>query len=128
MVLTTVSLVVGCLTLSLSGALLYAAGLSSAGGGETAIQFVAVASVCSLGFAALSGWLTALVAQRAPMIHAIALALILALTLAIAGGPGELEGARSLLLLDGAIATTGIITGGWLRLRQIKARSSSIRS
>lgn len=127
MVLTTVSLVVGCLTLSLSGALLYAAGLSSAGG-ETAVQFVAVASVCSLGFAALSGWLTALVAQRAPMIHAIALALILALTLAIAGGPGELEGARSLLLLDGAIATTGIITGGWLRLRQIKARSSSIRS
>lgn len=128
MVLTGLALVVGYLIISLSTALLYATWLSGAGD-EMTPQLLALASACALGFATLSGWLTALVAQRAPMAHAIALALILALTLAIAGGlnamTGESEGARSLLLLNLAIAMVGAIAGGWLRLRQMKTPDSA---
>ncbi len=119
MFLTILALVVGCLTISLSSALLCATWPGEAGN-EMSLQLLAFASVCALGFATLSGWLTALVAQRAPMAHAIALAS----TLAIIGGLYALgvsvEG-RSLLLLNLAIAATGVIAGGWLRLRQMKA-------
>ncbi|MEO0769073.1 MAG: hypothetical protein AAFY72_06510, partial [Cyanobacteria bacterium J06649_4] len=77
MVLTILSLVIGYLTLSISVALLYTAWFSGAGH-EVTNEFLAFASVCSLGFATLSGWLTALVAQRAPIAHAIGLAILLA--------------------------------------------------
>lgn len=126
MVLTGLALVVGYLTISLSTALLYATWLSGAGN-EMMPQFLAFASVCALGFATLSGWLTALVAQRAVMAHAIALALILAITGGLYSVTGEPEEARSLLLLNLAIAMVGAIAGGCLRRRQMKTPDSTYR-
>ena len=126
MILTGLALVVGCLTISLSSALLYATWLSGAGS-EMMPQFLAFASVGALGFATLSGWLTALVAQRAPMIHATALALMLAVTEGLYALTGQPEEARSLLLLNLVIAMVGAIAGGWLRLRQMKTRDRASR-
>jgi hypothetical protein len=62
MVLTILSLVVGYLTLSLSTALLYAPWMGSSH--EMTPPFLAFAAICSLGFATLSGWLTALHLHR----------------------------------------------------------------
>ena len=126
MILTGLALVVGYLTVSLSTALLYATWLSGAGS-EMTPQLLAFASAGALGFATLSGWLTALVAQRAVMAHVIALALMLAVTGGLYALTGELEEARSLLLLNLAIAMVGAIAGGWLRLRQMKTRDRAYR-
>ena len=120
MVSTILSLVVGYLTLSMSTALLYATWLSGAGS-ETTPQFLAFASICGLGFATLSGWLTALIAQRAPLTHALALALIMAIIWGLYTFTGELGELLPLSLLNVGIGTAGVITGGWLRLSQTKA-------
>jgi len=121
MVLTILSLVIGYLTISISTALLYATWLSGAGN-EITPQFLAFASVCSLGFATLSGWLAALVAQRAPITHAIALALMLAIIWGLYTFTGETKEPLSLSLLNLAIGTTGVMAGGWIRLSQMKTR------
>ena len=121
MVLTILSLVIGYLTLSVCTALLYATWLSGAGNTITS-EFLAFASICSLGFATLSGWLTALVAQRAPITHAIALSLMTVIIWAFYTFTGEPKEPLPLSLLNLAIGTAGIMTGGWVRLIQMKKR------
>lgn len=121
MVLTLLSLIVGYLTISMSTALLYAAWLSGAGNAITP-QFLAFASICGLGFAALGGWLAALVAQRAPITHAIALSLMLSIISSIYLFTHKTSEPLTLSLLNLAIQISGVLTGGWLRLRQMKAQ------
>ena len=121
MTLTVLSLLVGSLIVSISPALLYAAWLSGAGNEMTA-QFLALASVCGLGFATLGGWLTALVARRAPIVHAIALSLMLVIGWGLYTLTGDPKGSLNLSLLNIAISIPGIITGGWIRLSQTKKR------
>ncbi len=121
MFLTILSLVVGYLTISMSTALLYATWLGEAGK-EMTPQFLAFASVCSLGFATVSGWLTALVARRAPMKHAIALSLVVTIIWSLYTFTGETSEPLALSLLNLAIAILGVVTGGWLRLRQMSAQ------
>lgn len=125
MVLTLLSLVVGYLTISVSTALLYATWLSGAGNAITP-QFLAFASICGLGFATLGGWLAALVAQRAPVAHAIALSLILTIIWSFYTFTSEPQEPLTLSLLNLAIGTTGVMTGGWIRLRQMKAQDRKI--
>lgn len=120
---TILALVVGYLTLSISTALLYAVWLS---GEEHTItsQFLAFAAVCGLGFATLSGYLTALVAQRSPIAHAAGFSLLLTVIWAISTFLG---GAREPLLiafLNIAIAIAGVMTGGLLRQLQISGKLS----
>lgn len=118
MVSSILSLLIGALTLSLSTALLYVTWLS----GETP-QFLALSSVCSLGFAALSGWLTALVSQRAPLAHALALALLLTMSWGLYTLTGnDPQPPLSWSLLNGAIGAIGVIAGGWIRSNQMKGR------
>ncbi|NJM96493.1 MAG: hypothetical protein HC800_04130 [Phormidesmis sp. RL_2_1] len=76
--LTLLGLGVGYLTISMPTALLYSVWLSGEGHAITS-QFLAFAAICGLGFSALSGYLTALVAQRAPLAHAGAFCLMLAI-------------------------------------------------
>ncbi|MEL6815694.1 MAG: hypothetical protein AAFP03_12885, partial [Cyanobacteria bacterium J06598_3] len=124
MVLTILALVIGYLTLSMSVALLYATWFSSAGH-EVTSQFLAFASICSLGFATLSGWLTALVAQRAPIAHAGGLAALLTLVWGISTFAVETSEPLSIALLNLAVGITGVMTGGWWRFRQMKARDQA---
>jgi len=121
MVLTILSLIIGYLTLSMSVALLYTTWLSGAGNTITP-EFLAFASICSLGFATLSGWLTALVAQRAPITHALALALMTAIIWGFYTFTGDSKEPLTLSLLNLAIGTAGIMAGGWVRLIQMKNR------
>lgn len=121
MTLTVLSLLVGSLIVSTSTALLYAAWLSGAGNEMTA-QFLALASVCGLGFATLGGWLTALVARRAPIVHAIALSLTLAIVLGLYTFTGDPKGSLSISLLNVIIGITGVMTGGWIRFAQMKKK------
>jgi hypothetical protein len=123
MVLTILSLVIGYLTLSLSTALLYAPWMGSSH--EMTTPFLALAAICSLGFATLSGWLTALIAQRSPVVHAIVLSLIVAISWGLYTFTSEPQKLLSLSLLNLAIGTAGIMAGGWLRLIQLKARAAS---
>jgi hypothetical protein len=127
MVLTILSLVVGYLTISMSTALLYATWLSGPGN-EITPQFLGFAAICSLGFATLSGWLSALIAQRAPIAHALALALMLATIWGLYNFTGEPKQALSVSLLNLALNTAGVMAGGWLRLGQMKARDAAART
>lgn len=120
MVLTLLSLVIGYLTLSVSTALLYATWFST--GNAMTPQFLVFAAICSLGFAALSGWLAALVAQRAPIAHAIALSLMILIIWGLYTFTGEAKEPLSRSLLNLAIGTIGVMTGGWIRLWQMKRR------
>lgn len=122
MTLTVVSLLVGALVVSTSTALLYAAWLSGAGD-EMTVQFLTIASVCGLGFTTLGGWLTALVAKRAPILHAIALSLTLAIIWGFYAFAGDPQGSLTLSALNIAIGITGVMTGGWIRFAQMKKRS-----
>ncbi|MEO1390917.1 MAG: hypothetical protein AAFV85_26595 [Cyanobacteria bacterium J06634_6] len=124
MILTILSLIVGYLTLSVSVALLYAAWFSGAGN-EVTNEFIAFASVCSLGFATLSGWLTALVAQRAPIFHSGLLAILLAVVWGASRAASETTEPLSVALLNLAIGVVGVLAGGWWRLRQMKARDEA---
>lgn len=119
MILTALSLVVGYLVISMSTALLYATWLSGAGS-EITSEFLAFAAICGLGFATLSGWLTALVAQRAPITHAIALSLVLAIIWGLYTFTGESKGDLNFSLLNAAIGIVGVMAGGWIRLAQMK--------
>lgn len=128
MVLTILSLVVGYLTLSISVALLFTT-WSVGVGQDITSQFLTFAAICSLGFATLSGWLTALVAQRAPIFHAGLLSVLLAVVWAVstfASSPADPAAAEPLWvsLLNIAVGVTGVMTGGWLRLRQMKAKGA----
>ncbi|MGB3766273.1 MAG: hypothetical protein WA947_06910 [Phormidesmis sp.] len=123
MALTILSLLVGALVTSTSTALLYAAWLSGSSN-ETTAQLLALVSVCGLGFATLGGWLTALVAQKSPITHAIALSLTLITIWGIytSTGDSNLGGPSTLSLLNIAISITGVMTGGWMRLVQTKKK------
>lgn len=121
MILTLLSLVIGYLVISVSTALLYGTWLSGTGN-EITPQFLAFASICGLGFATLGGWLTALVAQRAPITHAIALSLMLAIIWGLYTFTGDTKGPLNLSLLNIAIGIAGVMAGGWMRLIQMKAR------
>ena len=124
MIPTLLSLVIGYLVASVSTALLYATWLSSAGS-EIASQFLALASICGLGFATLGGWLTALVAKRAPIAHAIALSLTLAIICGLYTFTGEPKEPLLLSLLNIVIAVAGVMTGGWIRLTQTQTRDKT---
>ncbi|MEL6939281.1 MAG: hypothetical protein AAFO84_08825 [Cyanobacteria bacterium J06598_1] len=135
MILTLLSLVVGYLTLSISVALLFTA-WSVGVGQEVTSQFLGFAAVCSLGFATLSGWLTGLVAQRAPIFHAGLLSGLLSVVWAISTFSGSSTDAATDLLaveplsvavLNLAVGVTGVMAGGWLRFRQMKARDAAER-
>ncbi|MEM9153366.1 MAG: hypothetical protein AAGB19_23340 [Cyanobacteria bacterium P01_F01_bin.3] len=128
MVLTILSLIVGYLTLSINVALLFTTGAVT--GQDIDSGFLAFAAVCSLGFATLSGWLAALVAQRAPIFHAGLLSFLLLVVWAIstfASAPADPSMAEplSVSLLNIAVGVTGVMTGGWLRLRQMKAKDAA---
>ncbi|MEO1621865.1 MAG: hypothetical protein AAFU53_12650 [Cyanobacteria bacterium J06632_3] len=127
MVLTVLSLVIGYLTLSISVALLYGAWLSGAGATVTN-EFLVFASVCSLGFATFSGWLTALVAQRAPITHAAGLSILLAVVWGFSTFGSESSEPLTVACLNLAIGVVGVMTGGWVRLRQMKARDAAEQS
>lgn len=125
--LTLLSLGVGYLTISMTTALLYAVWLSGEGHTFTS-QFLAFAAVAGLGFATLSGYLAALVAQRAPVKHAALFSLMLT---AIWGGSTFLFGSVEspfISLLNIAIALTGVMTGGWLRYIQMATQAASTQS
>lgn len=124
MALIVLSLLIGALVVSTSTALLYAAWLSSAGSEMTAL-FLAIASVCGFGFATLGGWLTALVAQKAPIVHAITLSLILAIVWGLYTFTGDAKDPLNLSLLNLALGAAGVIAGGWIRSIQIKARDKA---
>ncbi|MGB7086763.1 MAG: hypothetical protein WBD47_14490 [Phormidesmis sp.] len=119
MFLTILSLIVGYLTLSLSVALLYAAWP-----GEIILthQFLAIASISSLGFATLSGYLTGLIAQRSPLAHTAALALLLVMMWGLYLFITQPAEPLLLSVLNLAIGVIGVITGGWLRKRQLQSR------
>ena len=124
MILTILSLVIGYLTLSISVALLYTAWFSGAGH-EVTSQFLTFASVCSLGFATLSGWLTGLVAQRAPIFHAGLLSILLTVVWGISTLTGESSEPLSVAILNLTIGTAGVMIGGWWRFRQMKAKDKT---
>ncbi|MGB3293815.1 MAG: hypothetical protein WBB01_12580 [Phormidesmis sp.] len=123
--LTCLSLGVGYLTISVATALLYGVWLSGDGHALTS-QFLAFAAVCGLGFATLSGYLTALVAQRAPITHAGGFAVMLTIIWAISTfliGSAE---PIFISLLNIAIALTGVMTGGLMRLLQVNAKNQTL--
>ena len=120
MVLTLLSLFVGYLVINIGTVLLYATWISSADS-EIAFQFLVIASIGSLGFATLGGWLMALMAQRAFLARTIALSLILIIVWSLYISTGEPQEPRSLLILSLSISLAGVITGSWIRLTQIKA-------
>ncbi len=127
MFLTILSLFIGYLTLSVSIALLYSVGastpeFSSAGQGAIA-QFVAFAAICSLGFATLSGYLTAIVAKRAPIFHAGLLAVLLTVIWGISTFFGPTAQPLSVAILNLATGVAGVMAGGWWRLRQMRANA-----
>ena len=129
MVLTILSLVIGYLTLSISVTLLFTA-WSVGVGQEVTVQFWGFSTVCGLGFATLSGWLTALVAQRAPIFHAGLLSALLSAVCMISTftGPAVASPVGESLftaILNLAVGVTGVMTGGWLRFRQMKAQDAA---
>ena len=120
--LTCLSLGVGYLTISVTTALLYGVWLSGEGHALTS-QFLAFAAVSGLGFSTLSGYLAALVAQRAPIAHAAGFALMLTL---LWGLSTFLVGSTEPIfvsLLNIAIALTGVMAGGLIRLLQTNAQA-----
>ncbi|MGC1309962.1 MAG: hypothetical protein WA885_22270 [Phormidesmis sp.] len=128
MVLTILSLIVGYLTLSISTALLYATWLSGMGS-EMTTGLLAFATLCSLGFATLSGWLTALVARKAPVAHAIALSLMLTSIWGLylfASKPQGSQEPLSLSLINLAVGIIGVMAGGWLRRRQLEVKAQAL--
>lgn len=125
MVLTLLSLIIGYLTLSVSVALLYATWLSIPGQAVTP-QFIAFAAVCSLGFATLSGYLTGLIAQRAPIFHTGLLSVLLTVVWAVSTFASQSTEPLSIAILNLAIGIVGVMTGGWWRYRQMKARDRAI--
>ena len=120
MVLTLLSLLIGYLVINISTALLYAAWISSANN-TIAFQFLAIASICGLGFATLGGWLTALMARKALFARAIALSLILVITWSLYTFIGDRKEPQLIPLLNLSIDLAGVITGSWIRFAQIKA-------
>jgi hypothetical protein len=115
MVLTLLSLVIGYLTAQFSTAL-FLGFLLSRPITVTDAQFIAIASVCGLGFATLSGYLTALVARRSPIAHAGALSLVIGVIWV--ARRMVMPGVAPTMILSLAITVVGIMTGGWLRWRQ----------
>ena len=122
MILTILSLVVGYLTLSASVALLYATWFSSSGH-EITHLFLAISSICSLGFSTLSGYLTALIAQRAPIAHASGLAILLILVWSVSTFTTESVEPLSIALLNVAIGISGVMAGGWWRQQQCNTQN-----
>jgi len=125
MVLTLLSLVIGYLTLSVSVALLYAAWFSIPGQDVTN-EFITFAAVCSLGFATLSGYLAAIVAQRAPIFHAGLLSVLLAVVWGVSTVVGSSTEPMSIAVLNLAVGVVGVMTGGWWRYRQMKAKDRAM--
>lgn len=120
---TILALVVGYLTISISTALLYAVWLS--GGGHTLTsQFLAFAAICGLGFATLSGYLTALVAQRSPIAHAAGFSLLLTVLWAMSTFLGSAREPLLIAFLNIGIAIAGVMTGGLMRQLQIGGQIS----
>lgn len=122
--LTCLSLGVGYLTISVTTALLYGVWLS---GEEHALtsQFLAFAAVSGLGFSTLSGYLAALVAQRVPIAHTAGFALLLTLIWSISTFLVGSAEPVLVLLLNIAIALTGIMAGGLMRRLQVNAQSKA---
>ena len=115
--LTVLSLAVGYLTLGVGNALFYAAWLGSSDlrGGS----FLAIALLCSFGFATLSGWLTALIAQRRPIAHIAALVLMSASIWSLyTVGRASLQGPLWAALLNLCVGAAGIVAGGLIQSRQ----------
>lgn len=145
---TVLALVLGFLTLSVSIGLLYSIGTSNAVAGAEVqtitpqlLALRVVFGICGLGFATLSGYIVGLVAQRAPIAHAVAFSLMLvvvyvASTVWNVGASGE-TGQSLASILNVAIAPTatlaiplaitlaGIMTGGWIRYAQMQAARSA---
>ncbi len=82
---------------------------------------MAFTGVCGLGFATLSGYIVGLVARRAPVIHAAAFSLMLAMIWTACIFFGESEEPLWISVLNIAIALTGVMTGGLIRQAQMKA-------
>ena len=133
MFLTVLSLILGYLTLSISTALLYSTWMSTVGvvGGEAHIvtsQFMAIAGICGLGFATLSGYIVGLVARRAPVAHAVAFSLMLTIiwiASTLLGGHTE---PWLISILNIVIALIGAMAGGWIRYAQMQATGNKDRA
>ncbi len=124
MVLTILSLFIGYLTLSVSVALLYAAALGSPKPEQTI--FIAFAAIGSLGFATISGYLTAIVAKRDPIFHTGLLAILFTTSwvVVIVFLPTFLPMTKPLSVAVSSLTAgvLGIMAGGWWRLQQTKTR------
>jgi len=123
--LTLLGLGLGYLTLCLSTKALYVAYLSGDGHRITS-QFLAFSAVCGIIFAALSGYITAFFARRAPVFHAALFCLMVSLLYIV---PNLLFGSRQpvfFAVLNVAIVTSGAMVGGWLRYWQIHSRNHAL--
>ena len=119
MMLTVLALVVGYLVLGVSDALFYAVWLGDRNPSDG--SFWAIAALCGFGFATLSGWLTALVAQRRPIAHTCALVAVIAISWGLyTSTDASLQEPLWVLLLNLGIGATGIMSGGWIYLKQSK--------
>ena len=78
--------------------------------------YVAASLVTSASVAILGGWLTARIAGRSPMAHAIALAGVFGVLTVIAVTSVQVPGQPGWYgPTVGAIGVAGILVGGWLR-------------
>ncbi|EDX84260.1 hypothetical protein S7335_1957 [Synechococcus sp. PCC 7335] len=129
MLLTVLALLIGYLTLSISTALLYSTWMSIAiVSGETQgipAQSIAIAGICGLGFATLSGYLVGLVARRAPVAHAAVFSLMLIVTWGLSTFLAESKEPLLISILNIAIALVGAMTGGWIRSAQVKVAAKT---
>lgn len=119
-------MVLGYLTLSVSAALIYSVGLSVGESAQIVMpQLLAVAAVCGLGFATLSGYIVGLAARRAPFAHTAVFSLILIVVWAAFTFLVKFEEPSLLSALNIAIALAGVMTGGWIRYAQMQAAENA---
>lgn len=111
---------VGYFTLSVAVAVLYALGTEVTGDAPAGLstEFFAIAAVVSLGFATLSGYLTALIARRSPIVHTAVLAGLLFLVWCGYRLLGHAAEPAAISLVNLAVGGGGVLAGGWLRRRQ----------
>lgn len=118
MVRSILSVLVGYLTLSVSVALLFSAWLSGAEHTVTN-EFMTFAAVCGFAFAVLSGYITGIIAQRAPFAHTAGLAMLSAAIWVAStfGSSVSSSGSQEPLafqIANLAVVVSGVLIGGYL--------------
>jgi hypothetical protein len=116
--LSLLAMVVGYVTLTASTLLLYYVWMQHH---SISAQFLAFAALMGVVFSALGGYVTTLIARRAPVVHATILSVLLTLLYMLS----SLLSLSPVLVfvLNTAIAVTGVMIGGWFRYWQINRRT-----